>query len=275
MKTISIIGGTGMLGAPVAQQLKGDGFNVRVLTRNTEQAQAKLGSGFEYREADILDVSSLKKAFAGTDFIHINVSGHSKQSYYEQHVVGTRNVLAALEGRTVDCISMISSASAYPEFNDRWDNRYKLEAEELLKASGQPYLAFLPSWFMETLNLFQQKDRIVRIGPSTKPIHWVSARDYAEVVSRSLQDAAMRNQRVSIYGPEGMTMQKAVSLFAEKKALKIQTMPVWLAKAAGRLTGDAALVDVADLMAHYDRTGEKQVPDTVRTQTTLQQWLAG
>ena len=36
-KTILVIGGTGMLGKPVAQQLRTDGLNVRLLVRNPER----------------------------------------------------------------------------------------------------------------------------------------------------------------------------------------------------------------------------------------------
>lgn len=273
MKTVSIIGGTGRLGAPVANALQRSGFRVRILTRNPEQARKQLGEHFDYARADILDRASLASALQDTDFIHINVSGHSKQSYYEQHVKGTENVLAALGAQTVECISMISSASAYPEFNDRYDNRYKLEAELLLKASGRPYLAFLPSWFMETLPMFVQKDRLMRIGPSSKPVHWVSAKDYAQIVVDTYKDPAQRNKRISVYGPEGITMAEAFKQFAQHHQLKETNLPVWLAKLIGTVSRDETLVDVADLMAHYDRTGEKQAPDTLRTQTRFNDWL--
>jgi uncharacterized protein YbjT (DUF2867 family) len=274
MKIVSIIGGTGRLGAPVAIALQQAGFRVRILTRNPDQARQQLGEAFEYARADILDRASLASALHDTDFIHINVSGHSKQSYYEQHVRGTENVLAALGAQTIECISMISSASAYPEFDDRYDNRYKLEAEMLLKASGRPYLAFLPSWFMETLPMFVQKDRLTRIGPSNQAVHWVTARDYAKVVADAYKDPAQRNKRISVYGPEGITMADAFRQFAEHNQLKETHLPVWLAKVIGTLTRDETLTDVADLMAHYDRTGEKKVPDIIRTPTTFKTWLA-
>jgi uncharacterized protein YbjT (DUF2867 family) len=46
-KTILVIGATGMLGKPVAQQLKADGFNVHLLARNPEKAQKLLGAEYE------------------------------------------------------------------------------------------------------------------------------------------------------------------------------------------------------------------------------------
>jgi uncharacterized protein YbjT (DUF2867 family) len=273
MKTISIIGGTGMLGAPVAKALQEHGYKVRIITRNKTAAVKQLGDSFEYREANLQNVSELKEALAGSAGIHINASGHSKQSYFENHVIGTRNILKAIEGGPVQCISMISTASAYPEFADRWDNKYKMEAEALIKESGIPYLVFMPSWFMETLPLFIQKNKLMHIGPSTKDIHWITAQDYAKAVALAYQNEGVRNERIPLYGPEGITMAEAMNRFATHHKLSVQKLPVWLAKIIGRLSRDETLVDVADLMQHYDRTGEKHIPDVLRTTTTFNTWL--
>ena len=273
MKTISVIGGTGMLGAPVAQAFLNCGYTVRIITRDSQKAYQKLGPGYDYREADLNNLSELRAALNGSDGIHINLSGHSKLTYFQNHVEGTQNILAAVEGADVQCISMISTASAYPEFADRWDNHYKLEAEALLKSSGIPYLVFMPSWFMETLPMFQQKNKLMHIGPSTQPIHWVSAADYAQQVISAYQDPNARNKRIVIYGPEAITMADAIQLFSNQHRLTVQKLPVWLAKVIGKLSRDETLFDVADLMQHYDRTGEKHVVDAARTQTKLSDWL--
>ncbi len=274
MKTIAIIGGTGMLGRPVAKQLQQDGFDVRILSRQPSKARQQLGDGFDYRPAELANVASLKSALVGVDAVHINVRGHDKASHYTQHIEGTKNILAALEGAKLDVISMISSASAHPEFNDRWDNRYKWEAEQLLKQSEHPYLAFLPSWFMESLPMFVQKNRLMQIGPSSQPIHWVAADDYAKEVSRAYQNTDCRNQRLSVYGPESLTMSEAFNRYAQHHRLKHSHIPAWLAKTIGRVTRDPEMVDIADLTVHYNRTGEKKVPGVIRTSTTFQQWLA-
>ncbi|MDX1343531.1 MAG: NAD(P)H-binding protein [Reinekea sp.] len=274
MKNIAIIGGTGMLGAPVAKQLRRNGHSVRIVTRNSTRAYAVLGPGFDYREADIFDSASLTTALAGAEGVHINLSGHSERSYYQHHVVGTQHILEAIKPMNMAFISMISVATADPEYSDRADNRYKLAAENQLKASGVPYLIFRPSWFMETLPLFQQKQKLMHIGPSTKPIHWLTAQDYAELVSKVIQDPTLRNKTLTLYGPEPITMADAIQQYAQHKQLRVQKLPVWVAKSLGWLLRDEPLMDVADLLEHYDRHGEKAVADAIRTNTTLAQWLA-
>ncbi|WP_036566385.1 SDR family oxidoreductase [Oceanospirillum beijerinckii] len=273
MKTIAIIGGTGMLGAPVAEQLKQDGYQVRILSRNIDNARQQLGDGFDYQQADIHDLPSLKRALKDVDAVHLNLSGHSKQSYYASHVQGTKNVIQALKERPDTLISMISSAMAYPEFNDRWDNHYKWEAEQLLKASGHPYLAFLPSWFMETLPLFVQKNKVTLIGPSTRPIHWVSAKDYAQEVSKAYQNPECRNQRLSIFGCSTLTMEEALARYAQHHGLTLQRMPAWVASTIGWLTRDEVLMDIANLMTHYDKHGEKAPLDVIKTGTSVLDWI--
>ena len=66
-KTILVIGGTGMLGKPVAQQLKADGFNVRLLVRNPEKARKLFGDGYELIQGDVDNISSLGAALTDVD----------------------------------------------------------------------------------------------------------------------------------------------------------------------------------------------------------------
>ena len=273
MTTIAIIGGTGMLGAPVANQLLQDGAKVRIISRNPNQVTHLAAPNKDIVYGDIFNVESLKTALQDVDAVHINLSGNSAKTYYQNPVIGTQNLLKALKGQTLNAISMISVATADPEYSDRADNRFKLAAENLLKDSGQPYLIFRPSWFMETLPLFQQKKKMIHIGPSSKPIHWLSAGDYAHAVSRAILRDTDRHKTMTLYGPEPITMATAIARYAAHHHLSVQKMPVWLAKLIGKLTRDASLVDAADLLAHYDQTGEKDVPEAWRTTTTLSQWL--
>ena len=43
-QTILVIGATGTVGAPVARQLREDGYQVRLLVRDPKRAAAQLGS---------------------------------------------------------------------------------------------------------------------------------------------------------------------------------------------------------------------------------------
>ncbi len=83
-KTILVIGGTGMLGKPVAQQLKADGFNVRLLARNPEKAQKLLGAGYEIVKGDMDNPTALKETMTDVDGVHISLKGGPTAADFER-----------------------------------------------------------------------------------------------------------------------------------------------------------------------------------------------
>ena len=72
---ILVIGGTGMLGEPVARQLQTAGFGVRVLTRRPQKARALFPAPFEVVAGDVDDPPSLAAGLAGCKGVHINLHG--------------------------------------------------------------------------------------------------------------------------------------------------------------------------------------------------------
>jgi len=64
-----------MLGMPVAQHLKADGFQVRLLARNPEKAHTLLGDGYETIKGDVDNAVSVRAALKGVDGVHINLKG--------------------------------------------------------------------------------------------------------------------------------------------------------------------------------------------------------
>jgi nucleoside-diphosphate-sugar epimerase len=51
-RRILVLGGTGLLGAPVARRLRADGFAVRVLSRDPEKARRMFGPSIEVVAGD-------------------------------------------------------------------------------------------------------------------------------------------------------------------------------------------------------------------------------
>ena len=58
MNKILILGGTGLLGAPVARRLQSDGFDVRLLARDREKARAMFDEPFEIVAGDLFEAHS-------------------------------------------------------------------------------------------------------------------------------------------------------------------------------------------------------------------------
>ncbi|HEX9955854.1 MAG TPA: NAD(P)H-binding protein, partial [Fibrella sp.] len=71
--TIAIIGATGMLGQPVAQELMATGFTVRIVARNIDEAK-RLFPAAEVVFGDLQKPESLPAALAGCEATYLSLS---------------------------------------------------------------------------------------------------------------------------------------------------------------------------------------------------------
>ena len=75
VKTILIVGGTGLLGRSVAWRLQVDRFQVRLLVRDSVKAREMFGEPFGVVPGDVTEVAGLEKALMGCQGVHISVGG--------------------------------------------------------------------------------------------------------------------------------------------------------------------------------------------------------
>lgn len=278
-KTILIIGGTGMLGKPVAQQLKADGFNVRLLVRNPEKAQKLLGAGYEIVKGDVDNAAALKEAMTGVDGVHISLKGGPTEADFERmDHLATRDIANAAKEMNVGRVTILSAYAVSEEKADTPESRSKVKGEAALKSSGVPYTIFRASWFMETLPLFVQGKSISLIGNLPHPLHWISAEDYARMVSKSYQTDETLNKELYIFGPEAYTMGEAMKIYADHTGVKVAPMSTQMLAALGALTFKAEWKGMAVLMKHYENWGEDGSPDEANRllgapRVTLKEWI--
>ena len=64
-QSILVVGGTGMLGEPVARRLCADGHHVRIFTRSPEKAQARFGAEYEVVAGDVENLPVAGRRAAG------------------------------------------------------------------------------------------------------------------------------------------------------------------------------------------------------------------
>ena len=251
-KTILILGGTGMFGKPTVDQLKADGFEVRILARNVEKAQSMFAEGFEIVPGDVTDLASLEKAMQGCSGVLISVGGAVDQ-------VSAENVAALAPKLGIEQIIYISGATV-AEAN-RWFPMVaqKLDAEKAIQACGVPYTIFCPTWPMEQITRFVRDGKPSLLGKQPMPVHLFAVEDLARMISKAYQLEAAKNKRFYVYGPEAMTMKVALERYCAKfypGVEKIAVMPIWMAKLLGTLTGNEMLKFAAGLMAYFEKTSE-------------------
>ena len=251
-KRILVIGGTGLLGEPVAVHLRYCGYDVRLLVRNMEKAAERFGEDFEIVQGDIADEKSLKKAMEGCYGVHINLSGEVEQ-------VGAESISSAASQLKPERITYISGTSVAKD--NTWVPviRRKFYAEKAIRESGVDFTIFCPAWFMEVLPRYVRDGKAFVFGRQPNPYHFIAANDYARMVAASygLEEAA--NKRFIIHGPEGLLFHDAVKRYCENfhpEISKVTTIPFWLATVIAKIKGKPEMKIICDFMAAFEKIGE-------------------
>lgn len=278
---ILVIGATGMLGRPVAEQLLAAGFAVRALARSPERARSLLPSVVEIAPGDVTDADSIRRAMEGCAGVHINLQGGPDEPSYERvEHQGTRAVALAAQAMGLRQLTAISSYTTGQAADSTPDARAKWQAEQAIRASGVPYTIFRPTWFMESLPLFIQGGAAILIGRQPHRLRWLAAEDYARMVVRSYRTAEALGKELYIYGPEALTMREALGRYTAALAPRVRTVgiPLWLGAALASIGRSDELRATTALMRLTSQQGETGDPQLARTllgtaTTTLDQWL--
>ena len=275
METILVVGGTGMLGAPVVAQLLRDGFHVRVLSRNPRHAAARLGEKVEIVQGDAARPEDVQRAALDCTGVHVSLSG-------EVEAAGVQNAVRAAQTAGSERITYLSGATVKPE--NAWfpQTRRKLEAENEIRNSGLVYTIFRPTWFLESLSLYVRGKRAFVFGKQRRPFHFVAAQDFARMVSLAHQRLEGTADRAFVvHGPEPLRFHDALRRYCRvchPEVRKIATIPYWLARMLSRLRRSPEMRAAADLMAYLERVGEGEDADGTRRvfglpKTTFEEWL--
>ncbi len=273
-KTIVVIGGSGMLGQPVAFSLKEAGFRVRIMTRNLEKARRIFDDSFEIVVGDPMDPVCLEETLDGCYGVHISLPTEVEQPVAEA-------VAKVARKHGVGRITYISGATVAEE--NRWFpmvNR-KFLAEQAIRESGTPYTIFCPTWVMDGLPMFVREGRAAVLGKQPHPYHWIAAEDIARMVSQAYQCEEAANKRFIVHGPEAIRMDEALRRYCtvfHPDIKEVSSMPFWLVKLLATVTNNQGLKGAGELMAYFEKVGEwKNLPQANcilgAPATTLDAWL--
>jgi uncharacterized protein YbjT (DUF2867 family) len=278
--TVLVIGGTGTLGAPVAERLREDGHRVRVLVRDRERVPAH-NSGFEFVEGDLNDDASLRSALEGCAAVHVSVRGGPTAEQYDRvEHRGTARVAEQAARAGVGRLSYVSHMLAAPDAASP-DLRAKFRAEQAIAASGVPYTIFRPTYFMETLPRQVRGNRAVVLGRRRRPFHLIAATDFARMVSRALATPESAGTLLYVHGPQPLTIPDALRIYRDHLApgMRVVSLPLWFMTVLDRTVLGGRLRGTLDLMRVLQHAGERGDPGEANhllgaPSTTLTQWCA-
>jgi uncharacterized protein YbjT (DUF2867 family) len=274
MNKILVLGGTGLLGAPVARRLLADGYEVRLLARDRDKAASMFGTSVEVAAGDVTDKDGLWEAMMSCDGVHISIAGPAE-------LPAAQNVAALASELGPQRITYISGATAFEE--NRWFpmTAQKLAAEEALRGSGVAYTIFCPTWPMEMLPRYARGGQPLMIGDQPLPVHWFAAGDMAGMVSAAYRSEEAANRKLFVHGPEPLTRVEALARYCQAfhpEVTSVPLMPIAAARAAAESTGNQMLGFFAELMAYFEEVGEKGDPAEANQllgapSTTLDAWI--
>jgi uncharacterized protein YbjT (DUF2867 family) len=274
MNKVLVLGGTGMLGGPVARRLRADGIEVRLLARDPEKAEAMFDDSFEIIAGDVTDLQSLERAMEGCAGVHISVGGPVDQ-------VSAENVAALARKLNIERLTYVSGSTVSEENSWFPMTQQKVIAEKAVRESSVPYTIFCPTWPMEQLPRFVQGGRATVVGVNLTAWHWFAADDMGHMVSRAYQSEDAANKRLFVHGPEAVEMPAAVERYCRALHPEIETvstMPIDTARAVAESTDNQMLGFFAELMAYFKAVGEPGDPTEANEllgapTTTLDAWI--
>jgi len=244
---VAIIGGTGMIGQPVARQLIAAGFQVSFLTRDVDKVKSIFGSEVHTLYTDLHDEKVIETCLQGMDALYINLSIETGSEEVEWHAEknGLSNALIAAKKAKISRILYLSSyIQGDPKQHDWWVFRVMRQAVASVRNCGIPYTIFRPSSFMETLAYRQIKGNKLRIaiGGYVKN-YYIAGDDYGKMVAISLTKSEAIDKEFVIQGPEPLDNEAAAHEFITgytHEKLKVSSIPLWLMELIGRFSPEMA-----------------------------------
>lgn len=220
--TIAVVGGSGFVGRHVCHRLAGEGYRVRVATRDRERAKDKL-IFLPTVEAELVNTNDRQQIAAfvrGADAV-INLVGvlHERRgagSFQAAHVELAANVVAACREAGVRRLLHMSALQADRNGPSRY-LRSKGEAEAIVRDSGLDWTVFRPSViFGEGDSFLNQFAGLLSIAPvvflpcPNARFQPVFVEDVAAAFARSLKDPGSIGKSYDLCGPKVYRLRELV-----------------------------------------------------------------
>ena len=224
---IAIVGGTGVLGRRVADELRVRGHEVRVLSRGAPQYRVDLATG-----------AGLDKALDGCEVV-IDASNNSTRSAATTLVDGTRRLLAAEQAAGVAHHVSVSIIGC--ELVPMGYFKVKAAQEDVVSRAGVPWTIVRATQFHELVAALFGGTARYRVLPALRGVlQPVAAADAA----RAVADVAVgepRRGRVEVAGPEVVQIRDLAATWRRAAGRRALLVPVPVPGRVGRALRDGWL----------------------------------
>jgi uncharacterized protein YbjT (DUF2867 family) len=269
MKKIIVVGGTGLLGKPVVDELAKNNFEILVPSRKKAEKEHP-SKNVNYVQADATNAEAMTSLLRGAYGLHINLSGEAE--------LKAENLVALAKANGIQLITYISGITVDKENLTLASIKGKYNIERAIISSGIDYAIFKPTWFMESLPLFINSGRASYFGKQPKPIPFTSAWDYAKMVGSAYLNQLKYNKAYPVVGPESFTFDEALKMYVEKaepSITKVASTPYFIGNLIALLSGNKSLKQTVAFMKYFETA---KMPDyssefVLRGNTSIKEWL--
>jgi uncharacterized protein YbjT (DUF2867 family) len=267
IKSIVVVGATGMLAIPVVKALVADkAFRVTIFVRSIAKAKSTFGNTVNYVEGKLENESDISRALCGHDAVYLNLSvaQNSSINNFQPEREGLANILKiAATMPQIKHISYLSSIAQFYSAKQHWVLQLKRNALVMLKQAGIAYTIFYPSTFMETLLYKQVKGNLLyTVAQPSAKMWWIAAKDYALQVVADYKQETATNREYYVQGTEALTMDAAIQMFIEHyphTKFKVIKVPLWLMRIGGLFSKQASYGhQIMDGMVNYPERFEAE-----------------
>lgn len=275
-KKITVIGGTGNLGAPVVKFLLGFGYEVKLVVRNLQKAKNIFGDHphLTMEEADLTDIPSLEKALSGTAYLYLNLGNQTTdmQAPFCTDREGVANILKAVDKNKIRQILVISGLGAFSESHLKGagtfiPNAIRMQGHQLIKASGIPYTLLHCSWFTDSFVFYRRKGNYSVIGDAKNPIYFTNCYDFSAQLVKAIGNPDAFNKEFPIQGTEGIPHPVAAKTFLNEfdHRSKVSILPHGLLKILAFFNKDMKFVKhMSDYFSFYSEPFLAEKYDTYK-----------
>ena len=235
--TVLLIGGTGMLGGAIAEELVAQGEQVRALVRSGKRTARLRALGAELEVGDLLDQRALRRGLRDAHAVITTAQGNPlsrRQPMQRVDGQGTQQLIALARELHVPHFVLISALKADQGAPEVPQLAYKFAAEHALRSSGMLYTIIRPSSFQETFgDGFAPFKRLIdlagigmTLGSGRGQHSFVAIRDVARAAALALKTPEARNQIVPVGGPEDLSYRAAYRRIAQITGRRITIVPI-------------------------------------------------
>jgi uncharacterized protein YbjT (DUF2867 family) len=235
--TVLLIGGTGLLGGAVAEELAVRGEPVRALVREGKRVARLRELGFELAVGDLRDQRTLDRVLRDVRAVVTTAQGDPlsrKKPMRQIDGDATQLLIAAARRMHIEHFVFVSALKADQGAASVPQLGYKHAAELALQASGMGYTIIRPSSFQETFgDGFAPFKRIIErtgigmtLGSGRGRQSFVAIADVARAVVLALDHPQARDAIVPVGGPEDLSYRDAYARIAQVTGRRVRIVPI-------------------------------------------------